>query len=102
MEKGTSLIDQLRDRLRQLNVLVEKYGDSLTGNKENVLNLVAEVKELWNNLTTLFDSMHDYYSVISEEQKQEAYKMYEAIVRDLKDDLLVTLFNAKYIYICIN
>ena len=99
LEKGTSLINQLLDRLRQLNVLVETYGDSLTGNEENVLNLVAEVKELWKNLTALFDSMHGYYSVISEEQKQEAYKMYGATVRDLKEDLFATLFNAKYIHI---
>lgn len=98
LEEETSLINQLRDHMRELNILVEEYGNSLTGNEENVLNLVTKVKELWENLKKLLDKM-TYYSSISEEQKQEANKVQESIERDLKEDLFATLFNAKYIHL---
>ena len=50
LDEGTSLINQFHDRQRQLNNLVEEYGNLLTGNEENVLKLVREVQELWVKL----------------------------------------------------
>jgi len=100
LEEGTSLINQLRDHMRELNILVEEYGNSLTGNEGDVLNLVTKVKELWANLTTLLEKkkLKESYSLISEEQKQEAKKMTDSTERDLKEALFATLFNAKYIH----
>ena len=50
LDEGTSLINQVSDRLRQLNNLTEEYGNLITGNEENVLKIVREVKELWEKL----------------------------------------------------
>ena len=99
LEERTYLINQLSDRLRQLNNLVEEYGDFLTGNEENVLTLVTEVKELWEKLKEMTNQQIPEYMHLnscSEEQKQEA-RLQDATSLKLKDDVLATLFNAKYL-----
>lgn len=94
MEENASLLNILLDQQRQLNNLVEEYGNLLTGNEENVVNLGTEVKELWEKVKKSQEIGILYYDG-SEEQKEEANRQ-ESIVDDLKDGIFATLFNAKY------
>jgi len=99
LDEGSSLISQFHDRQNKLNNLAKEYGNSLTGNEENVLNLVTEVKELWKKLKEITSNQtaaYTYCYSCSVEQKQEAWKQ-DDIVLKLKDEVFVTLFNAKYV-----
>ena len=101
LDEGTSLINQLSDRLRQLNNLAEEYGNLLNGHEENVINLVREVKELWEKLEEIPNKQSAafrYCYSCSEEQRQE-YRKQDETVSNLKDDVFATLFNAKYLII---
>ena len=101
LEENASLINRLRDRLGQLNNLVGGYGNLLTGNEENILNLVAEVKEMWENLNKMTNEQipqYIHYNSCSEKQEQEA-RIQDKTASKLKDDVFATLFNAKYVYV---
>ena len=102
LEERTSLINQLSDRLRQLNNLVEEYGNLLTGHEENVIDLVREVKELWEKLEEMPNKQSAafrYCYSCSEEQRQESWKQEETVSK-LRDTYLLHFSTpSTYIYV---
>ncbi len=79
LEKGTSLINQLRDRKRQLNIVIE----------EHVLTLVTELRKLWENHQQILDKIN-HYSEISDDHINKA-RMQDESVNEIKNGVFDAL-----------
>ncbi len=80
LEEGTSLINQLRDRKRQLHIVIE----------EHVLSLVKEFRKLWENHQQILDKIN-HYSNVSEEHINEA-RMQDESVQEITNRVFDTFW----------